>query len=97
MCFRTDMTLSLAKVLHGTAAMEVHLGLNGRHRRLRFYEEAAATAWRACREAASDFEQLEECLFPKVISVSLAASITFHFSGRHRKCRAMSLCLINLS
>ena len=84
MCFRTDMTLSLAKVLHGTAAMEVHLGLNGRHRRLRFYEEAAAaTAWRACREAASDFEQLEECLFPKVISVScVSQSLQFHFSGR---------------
>ena len=76
--------------------MEVNLGLNGRHRRLRFYEEAAATAWRACREAASDFEQLEECLFPKVISVS-RLSLPPLRSILVADTENVGQCLINLS
>ena len=54
--------------------MEANLGLNGRQGRLRFYDGGVG------RLPPSAFEQLEECLFPKVISVS--PCLVFNFSVR---------------
>ena len=60
--------------------MEANLGLNGRQGRSRFYGGGVGGL------PPSAFEQLEECLFPKVISVS--PCLVFHFSVRYRKYEA---------
>ena len=60
--------------------MEANLGLNWRQGRSRFYGGGVGGL------PPSAFEQLEECLFPKVISVS--PCLVFHFSVRYRKYEA---------
>ena len=70
--------------------MEANLGLNGRQGRSRFYGGGVGGL------PPSAFEQLEECLFPKVISVSpcrVSCSISVSDTENMRQLMASYLLL----